>query len=68
MYINDVESININTSEYLTVLAKTQKFIIVLLCLHISGITFFRYAQYHNIGKPNNLKVFESNKAKEPKH
>jgi hypothetical protein len=29
---------------------------------HISGITFFRYPQYRNIGEPNNLKVLESNK------
>lgn len=35
MYIKDVESININTSEYLTVLAKTQKFINVLLCFKL---------------------------------
>jgi hypothetical protein len=28
----------------------------------ISGITFIMYAQYRNIGKPNNLKVFGSNK------
>jgi hypothetical protein len=30
----------------------------------ISGITFIRYAQYQNIGKQNNVKVFGSNKAK----
>ena len=31
------------------------------------GITPIRYAQYRNIGKPNNLKVFGSNKTKGPK-
>ena len=31
---------------------------------HVSVITFIRYAQYRNIGKPNNLKVFGNNKPK----
>jgi hypothetical protein len=30
----------------------------------MQGITFIRYAQYQNIGKQNNVKVFGSNKAK----
>jgi hypothetical protein len=30
----------------------------------ISGIIFIRHAQYRNIGKPNSLKVFGSNKTK----
>jgi hypothetical protein len=30
----------------------------------VSGITFIRYAQNHKIGKPNNFKVFGSNKTK----
>jgi len=30
----------------------------------VSRITFSGYAQYRNIGKPNNLKVFGSNKPK----
>jgi hypothetical protein len=30
----------------------------------VSGITFIRYAQDHKIGKPNNFKVFVSNKTK----
>ena len=30
----------------------------------VSGITVIRYAQYQNIGKQNNVKVFGSNKAK----
>ena len=30
---------------------------------HVSGITFIRYAQNREIGKPNNLKVFGSNKS-----
>ena len=33
----------------------------------IPGITFIRYAQNRNIGKPNNLKVFGSKKVKGPK-
>jgi hypothetical protein len=32
--------------------------------MHVSGITFIRYAQYRNIGKPNNINVFGSNKTK----
>jgi hypothetical protein len=31
---------------------------------HVSEITFIKYVQYQNIGKPNNLKVFGSNKPK----
>ena len=34
---------------------------------HVSGITFIRYAQGRNIGKPNNSEVFERNTAKGPK-
>jgi hypothetical protein len=34
----------------------------------VSGITFIGYSQYRNIGRPNNLKVFGSNKTKGPKH
>ena len=34
----------------------------------VSGITFIRYAQYRNIEKLSNLKVFGSNKAKWHKH
>ena len=30
----------------------------------MSGMTFIRYAKYRNIGKPNNLNVFESNTTK----
>jgi hypothetical protein len=30
----------------------------------VSGVTFIRYAQDHKIGKPNNFKVFGSNKTK----
>jgi len=30
----------------------------------VSGITFIRYHQDRKIGKPNNLKVFESNETK----
>ena len=31
---------------------------------HVSGITFIRQAQYRNIGKPNDLKVFGNNTPK----
>jgi hypothetical protein len=40
---------------------KIKTYISNLLCTHVSGITFIRYAQYQNIGKP---KVFGSNKSK----
>ena len=44
------------------VLSKKKMQISNLVC--VSGITFIRYAQNRQIGKPNNVKVFESNKAK----
>jgi hypothetical protein len=34
---------------------------------HVSGITFMRYAEGQNTGKPNNLKVFGNKKSECPK-
>ena len=34
----------------------------------ISGISFIKHAQQHNIRKRNKLNMFGNNKAKKPKH
>jgi hypothetical protein len=36
----------------------------ITIIRYVTGITIIRYAQYRNIRKPNNFKVFGSNKSK----